>query len=330
MTPLVTIIVPCRNEENTIRLLLEAILKQTYPKDRMEVVVADGMSTDRTRERISDFKRDHSDLLIAIIDNPKQTIPSGLNLAIRASKGEIIVRLDAHSAPDPDYVARCEDALKKGLGDSVGGVWDIRPGGAGWMAKSIAKAASHPLGVGDAQYRFADSAQEVDTVPFGAFYKDLIDRIGGFNENLLTNEDYEFNVRLRQSGGRIWLDPAIRSSYFSRSNLTGLARQYWRYGYWKAKMLRQYPTSIRWRQVLPPLFVVSLVILPILWSQIGLAGWIFVIELASYLLILSLAGFQSSWKNKDASLILGVPLAISTMHLAWGSAFIFSMIGSIF
>ena len=140
----------------------------------------------------------------------------------------------------------------------MGGIWDIQPQGKGWQARAIAAAAAHPFAVGDAYYRFTRAAQEVDTLPFGAFRKSLIERIGAFDEDLLTNEDYEFNVRLRKSGGRIWLDPAIRSVYFARSNLLDLARQYWRYGFWKVRMLRRHPNTIRWRQSLPPLFVLSL------------------------------------------------------------------------
>ncbi len=321
----VSIIVPCFNEQNTIRLLLKAIYAQTYPREELEVIIADGLSTDQTRLRIDDFQKEHPDLSLRIIDNPKRTIPAGLNRAIEAARGEFIVRLDAHSSPRSDYVKRCVAALEQGLGDSVGGVWDIRPGGEGWLARAIAIAAAHPLGVGDARYRYTDRAQKVDTLPFGAFRRSLVERIGLFDETLLTNEDYEFNFRLRQAGGVIWLDPSIRSFYFARANLIELARQYWRYGYWKARMLRLHPGSLRWRQALPPAYVLSLMILLILWFWSVIAGWIFVIELASYVLILTLAGIRSGVKHRDVTLIFSVPLAIATMHLSWGSAFLTSV-----
>jgi succinoglycan biosynthesis protein ExoA len=324
--PTVSVIVPCYNEQNTILLLLEAIYAQTFPRSQMEVVIADGLSKDQTRLQIADFQSAHPDLSVRIVDNPSRAIPSGLNRAIQAAQGEMIVRLDAHSVPQPDYVARCVTALEQRLGDSVGGVWEIRPRGAGWQARAIALAAAHPFGVGDAHYRFTTTAQVVDTVPFGAFYRSLVERIGYYNEELLTNEDYEFNVRLRQSGGKIWLDPGIRSVYFARANLVELARQYWRYGYWKARMLRLYPGTIRWRQALPPLFVLSIIILLVLAVWWPFARWLFVIESAGYAVVLSLAGLQFGKKLHDWKLILGVPLAIATMHLAWGSAFIWSLV----
>ncbi|MEW5868702.1 MAG: glycosyltransferase family 2 protein [Chloroflexota bacterium] len=323
--PQVSIIVPCFNEENTIGLLLEALVTQTFPIQETEVIIADGLSSDATRQRVAEFQQEHPDLRVRVVDNVKRTIPAGLNTAIAAAQGEFLVRLDAHSMPQQDYVARCVEALQSGKGDNVGGVWQIRAGGPGWQAGAIAAAAAHPLGVGDAHYRFTAQAQWVDTVPFGAFRRDWVARIGPFNEDLLTNEDYEFNVRLRQAGGKVWLDPSIRSVYFARSNLAQLARQYWRYGYWKARMLRRYPGTIRWRQALPPVFVLSLIGLPLLALFLPCAGWAFVLELAIYTLILLAAGIQLAVRQREIVFIFGVPLAIATMHVAWGSAFLWSL-----
>ena len=329
MNPLVSIIIPCYNEEATVRLLLEALLRQTYPRARMEVVIADGLSSDRTREEVAAFQKEHPDLALLVVDNPLRIIPAGVNAALASATGEIVVRLDGHCVPYPDYVARCVSDLEQGLGDNVGGVWEIHPGGNGWIAQAIAVAAGHPLGVGDALYRFATQASEVETVPFGAFRRDLVARIGPFDETLLTNEDYEFNARVRLNGGRIWLDPAIRSVYFARAGLGALARQYWRYGYWKLRMLRRYPATIRWRQALPPVFVLSLLFLAVLapwWSlaRLGLA-----VEAALYGLALLLAGVQAAVRRKKPALALGLPLGIATMHLAWGSGFIWSLMSSL-
>lgn len=322
----VSIIIPCYNEQSTIRLLLDALREQTFPLTDMEIVIADGMSTDSTRDEIAAFQKAHPDLDVRIVDNPLRTIPSGLNRALEASRCEIIVRLDAHSKPYPDYVERCVSALEENRGDNVGGVWEIRPGVDTWIAKSIAVAAAHPLGVGDALYRHAKHAAEVDTVPFGSFKRELIEHIGYFDETLLTNEDYEFNARIRKAGGRIWLDPSIRSIYFSRPSLMELMRQYWRYGFWKWRMLKRYTNTIRWRQALPPLFVLSVIILSLLSFLIPMAGLVLGSELFVYLLILFLVGLQIGIRDQKSYLLIGLPLAISVMHISWGSGFLWSIL----
>ncbi len=323
---LVSVVVPCYNEQATIRLLLDALYQQLFPRADLEVVIADGMSTDRTVENIRSFQSEFPDLAIQVVFNEKKTIPTGLNMAIRAANGEYIIRLDAHSIPKPDYVSRCVACLRQGLGDNIGGVWEIRPGGQGWVAKAIALAAAHPLAVGDARYRYTDQAGSADTVPFGAFKRTLFEKIGGFNEDLLTNEDYEFNTRVRQAGGTVWLDPDIRSVYFARPTFSALARQYWRYGFWKVRMLRKYPQTIRWRQALPPLFVASLLALGLLAIWFPVLRWLLLIEFVIYCLILASVGIRIAIKHADASLVVGIPLAISVMHFSWGSAFLWSLV----
>ncbi|MDD5371293.1 MAG: glycosyltransferase family 2 protein [Anaerolineaceae bacterium] len=328
--PSVSIIVPCYNEQATIGLLLQAVHMQTYPRENLEVVIADGISSDHTREEIAIFQSAHPDLCVRIVDNPQKAIPAALNRAITAAHGEYLVRLDAHSVPEADYVERCLADLQQGLGDNVGGVWNIQPGASSWLARAIAVVAAHPLGVGDARYRYTSQAGAVDTVPFGAFPRKLIDRIGPFDETLLTNEDYEFNTRIRQHGGVVWLDPSIRSVYFARSTLVELARQYWRYGYWKQRMLRRYPGSLRWRQALPPLFVGSLVVVTLVAPFLSPARWLLAAELLVYLSVLFLAGAQMAIEKQDAGLGLGVPLGIATMHLSWGSGFLWSLVSNLF
>jgi glycosyltransferase involved in cell wall biosynthesis len=324
--PHVSIIIPCYNEQATIRSLLDAIYAQTYLRAYMEVVLADGMSSDGTRDEIAAFAKAHPDLHIIVVDNPARIIPAALNRALHEAQGEIIVRMDAHSVPYPDYVRRCVEALEAGLGENVGGVWEIRPGAAGWGAASIAAAAAHPLGVGDALYRHAEKAAYVDTVPFGAFKREQLALVGFFDETLLTNEDYEFNARIRKAGGRIWLDPAIRSVYFARPTFTALARQFWRYGYWKRKMLKRYPETLRWRQGLPPLFVLSLLAGIILAVFLPLFRWLLAAEGTLYAMTLLLAGIQAAIRQRKWALVIGLPLAIADMHIAWGAGFLWSMI----
>lgn len=326
--PKVSILIPCYNEQRTIRFLLESLRGQTFPCAEMEVIISDGLSTDGTRAEIAAFQRDFADLAVRVVDNTLRTIPSAVNRAIESAQGSILIRLDAHSKPYPDYVQRCVDALAEGRGDNVGGVWEIQPGAPTRVAESIAVAAAHPLGVGDALYRHAKQAAEVDTVPFGSFKRELIERIGKFDETLLTNEDYEFNTRVRKAGGRIWLDPSIRSVYFARSTLWELARQYWRYGYWKWRMLRRYPDTLRWRQALPPLFVLSLIGLAGLAVFFPFFGVLLYVEAALYLGVMTLAGLRAALQKQKPFLVLGLPVAIAVMHLVWGSGFLWSLLKS--
>jgi glycosyltransferase involved in cell wall biosynthesis len=321
--PLVSIIVPCFNEQDTIKLLLKAIYDQTYDRKAMEVIIADGMSTDGTKGEINKFQEDHPDLIVKVVDNKKQNIPSGLNRAIETAIGNIIIRLDAHSVPFPDYVERCIKALQDGLGDNVGGIWDIQPASQEWISRSIAIAASHPLGVGDARYRVGGNPQLVDTVPFGAFSRTLIEQIGFYDETLLSNEDYEFNVRIRNAGGKIWLDPKIISTYYARSKFSELMRQYWRYGYWKFRMLIRYPETFRWRQ-LAGAFVLNWLVLGILAFSFPVARWLLLLEVIIYGSALTLVGIKLVAKYRDYSLLVGVPASIATMHFSWGGGFLWS------
>lgn len=324
--PKISIIIPCFNEERTIRKTLEAILAQTYPLSEMEVVIADGLSTDRTREVIHQFIMEHPELAVRVVDNPKRFIPNGLNTALNHANGVYIARMDGHSVPDPNYIALAEEDLEAGRGDNVGGVVDILPGNEGWLARAISIATGHPLGVGDALYRFATQAGEVDTVAFGVYRRELFDRIGGWDESLLINEDYELNTRIRQNGGKIWLNPSIRAAYFSRSTLGTLSRQYFQYGLWKWRMLKRYPGSLRWRQALPPVFVLGVILGGLLSIFAKAAFLIWAGVLGLYATILFLAGILQAIRLRRLSMCIGFPLAVACMHISWGTGFLWSMI----
>jgi glycosyltransferase involved in cell wall biosynthesis len=316
--PLVSVVVPCYNEEASIRQLLDALYAQTFRRDEMEVIIADGGSRDGTRAKIGAFQKAHPDLPVRVVVNPARNIPAGLNTGLRAAQGKWIVRLDGHSSPQPDYVARCVAALEAGRGAIVGGRWRILPRSAAWQARAIAAAAAHPLGAGDARYRIGGTAQAVDTVPFGAFEQALVARIGPFDETLLSNEDYEFNTRARLAGETVWFDPEICSQYLAAGSLAALARQYWRYGFWKARMLQRYPQTLRWRQLLPPVFVLGVLLLGLLALGIPLLRPVWLAGVGLYILVLAVGGVQAALKAHDWGLALGVPLALATMHWAWG------------
>jgi len=323
---LVSVIIPCYNEQSRIGNLLNALKDQTYPQEQIEILIADGLSTDNTRGEIAGFKWSHPSMKIEVVDNPTHSIPAGLNLALRASHGEVMVRLDAHSRPYPDYIEKCVEAINQGLAENVGGIWEIQPGSDTWLAQSIARAAAMPIAVGDALYRHASKPAYVETVPFGAFKREMLAHIGFYNETLLTNEDYEFNARILASGGRIWLDPRIRSQYFARASISDLARQYARYGFWKWKMLQGNPASLRWRQLLPPLFILSLLVLLVI-ALIYRSLWFIPIALLGiYLLVLMAFSLGAAVQTKKLFYLVGIPMAIATMHVSWGLGFLWSMI----
>ncbi len=322
--PRVSVIVPCYNERATIGVLLEALAEQDFPAEDMEVLVVDGRSTDGTREVLAAYQS-RVPYTLRVLDNPKRHIPAALNLGIAHARGQILIRLDAHSRPAPDYVTRCVETLHQvPRAGNVGGVWLIEPSRPdSWASRSIAVAAAHPLGMGDSPYRRLNRPPgPVDTVPFGTFPREVFQRVGLFDETLLSNEDYEFNIRLRKAGYVVWLNPKIRCTYYARPTYGALARQYARYGYWKAQVARRYPETLRWRQLVPPLYV----FLALLWPVLGGLGWawawvLMVLQWGMYTFALALAGLGVAWRRRDPLLVMGVPLAMAIMHLIWGGAF---------
>ncbi len=321
----VSVIVPCYNEGNTIHLLLDALLAQSYPGTQMEVVIADAISQDNTRASIQRFIQTHPELKVRVVDNPARTIPAGVNAAAEAALGKYLVRMDAHSIPDREYIATSIRLLKEGVADNVGGVWEICPGEDTCIAKAIAAAAAHPLGAGDALYRIAKKAAYVETVPFGAFSKNTFEKAGRFDENLLSNEDYEFNTRIHLQGGKVWLDPAIHSRYFARKNLRQLAKQYWRYGFWKYKMLKRYPDSLRWRQAIPPIFTFGVLFFALLSIFFGFARIILAFGFGVYFAVLLIFSGIESIKRKNIC-YLEMVFALMSMHFSWGGGFLYSIL----
>ena len=328
--PKVSVIIPCRNEERFIGLVLQALYDQSYPIKEMEVLIADGFSEDRTREVIADFSDKHPELKVRVLDNEAQIIPAALNICLKEAKGEYIVRMDAHSIPNREYVEISVRELETGKGSNVGGIWEIKSRSSGWFSRGIAAAMRNPFGVGDAKYRYTKVASYVETVPFGAFKRELIDQIGFFDETLLTNEDYEFNHRIMKAGGKIWLNPEIRSEYYARPDLKSVWKQYWRYGYWKLKMLIRFPESLKLRQAIPPLFVLSMIVLlvgALVWDPMR---WLLFMEVVSYWVILSISGIKSAIDDNEALHLISVPITIITAHFSWGSAFLFSLLENLF
>lgn len=321
----VSVVIPCYNEERFIGKALEQLAHQFEP-DRYEIIVVDGLSDDNSRAVIEDFKRRRPDLSISLVENPARNIPTALNLGIAAAKGNIIARMDAHAVPSNGYIRRCVEVLQTGTAGAVGMPCMVRPGADTLVARAISAAVSHPFGIGDAKYRLGSSGspqEAVDTVAFACFRKSLWKELGGYNESLHTNEDYDFNYRVRRSGRQVILDRAGHCDYFARATLKGLASQYLRYGGWKAQMIKLHPRSAKLRHLVAPLFVISFLVLGIVGIVWKPAWWLLLFEVVTYLVCALLAGWQAAKRSSDGlAMVLVMPLIFATIHLTWGFSFL--------
>lgn len=327
----VSVVIPCYNEERFIGNALEQLAHQ-FEHDRYEIIVVDGLSDDNSRAVIEDFKRRRPDISVSLVENPARNIPTALNLGIAAAKGSVIARMDAHAAPSDGYIRRCVEVLGTSKAGVVGMPCLVRAGADTLVARAIAAAVSHPFGIGDAKYRLGAGGppqESVDTVAFACFRKSLWTELGGFNEALLTNEDYDFNYRVRQSGRDVILDRGGHCDYFARTTIGKLAAQYWRYGRWKAQMVRLQPGSIKLRHLVAPVFVLSLIVLALLALFWAPARWLLLVELAIYLIAALGAGWHTSRRTERGNfgLVLLMPLVFATIHLSWGASFLLGLIG---
>ena len=317
----VSILMPVRNEAGHIQRSLEAVLMQDYPPEHMEVLVADGMSEDGTRLIVESYRAAHPNL--RLVDNPGEIVPTGLNAALRVAQGEIIIRVDGHTIIAPDYVRQCVAALERSGADNVGGRMDAL--GQGGFGAAVARATSSPFGVGGARFHYSDSEEWVDTVYLGAWPRRVFEQVGLFDEELVRDQDDEFNYRLRENGGRILLSPAIRSVYTVRSMPHKLWKQYFQYGYWKVRVLQKHPRQMRPRQFVPPAFVLSLLAALALALVTPVGGWLLAgiggAYLAANLGAATLTAARRSWQH-----FLLLPMVYAILHLSYGSGFLVGLV----
>lgn len=324
--PMVSVIMPVRNEAGFIRRSLGAVLAQDYPHDRMEVLVVDGMSDDGTRQIVREMADGRTAPSIRLLDNPARIVPTALNIGLRQARGAVIVRVDGHCEIAPDYVRKCVEALGETGADNVGGVWETiaeTP-----AARAIAVAQSSPFGIGNVAYRTRrPTPGYVDTVPFGAYRREVFERIGGFDERLVRHQDYEFNVRLRQAGGKIYYTPAIQARYYARNSFRKLARQYWEYGFWKAFVTLENPRVLALRH-LAPIGLAGAVaggaLLSLIWPLMRpwYAGLWGIYALACLLMAVKEAR-RAGWARLPL-----LPAAFATIHLSWGGGFWWGLLRS--
>ncbi|HYM14039.1 MAG TPA: glycosyltransferase family 2 protein [Dehalococcoidia bacterium] len=318
--PFVTAIVPVRNEARYIERCLYTLARQDYPRERFEVLVVDGRSDDATRPIVSRFAAE-SMLDLALLDNPRRKTAAGLNIGLEAARGDVIVRVDGHAAVAPDFVRRSVSALIESGADCVGGV--IESEGDTYAGRAIAIAMASRFGVGGAAFRVGGRGA-ADTVAFGAYRRDVFDRIGRFTETIDRGEDDEFNYRLRDAGGTIVLVPGIHARYTVRGGFGGLWRQYFGYGRAKPEVLRRHPSQARLRQLAPAALVLALaaaIARAVSGSAAPLRALAVVYTGAATIVSLALAS-QRRWRYLPL-----LPIAFACLHLSYGLGFIAGLMG---
>jgi succinoglycan biosynthesis protein ExoA len=317
--PFVSILMPVRNEAAYIGTSLGAVLAQDYPHDRLEVLVADGMSSDATRDTIVGVAACGPGIPVKVLDNPRGIVATGLNEALRHAKGKVLVRVDGHTVIAADYVKECVDALERSGAANVGG--RMVAVGQGAFGRAVALATSSRFGVGGARFHYSMEEEWVDTVYMGCWQRETFERIGGFDEELIRNQDDEFNYRLRARGGKILLSPRIRSRYFNRSTLRSLWRQYFQYGYWKVRVMQKHPRQMSVRHFVPAAFVSALVAAGLAALAMPGARTAFIGLAAVYAaacLVVSAVGLRRAGSGP----LLLLPVAFATLHLAYGAGFL--------
>jgi glycosyltransferase involved in cell wall biosynthesis len=321
----ISIIIPCRNEEKFIKECLDSLLAQDYPKDSLEFLVVDGASEDKTKKIIKEYVDKYS--FIRLLDNPKKITPIGVNIGIKAAKGEIIIRMDAHAEYEKDYISKCVKYLKECKADNVGGAIKTLPSNDGVWARAIAIVLSHPFGVGNSFFRIGvQKPKWVDTVFGGCFRKEIFKKIGFFNERLARSQDIEFNQRLRKSGGKILLVPDINVNYYPQSNFMDFLRHNFNDGLWTIYPLKFEIKIFSWRHLVPLFFVLALIIL----FELSYFSKIFHLFLLSiiffYLLVDILFSFSVAVKEKKFSLFFVLPFVFANRHLGYGFGSLWGLI----
>ena len=313
-SPFVTIIMPIRNEADFIERAIKSVLGNDYPAEKMEILVVDGMSDDGTREITARLAK--ADGRIIMLDNPKRIAAAAMNIGLKAARGDLFIRVDGHVEIPADFIAKSIRCLHEHPEAWVAGGY-IKTTSDSYIGQAIGAAMRSPIGVGNSRFRLGDYEGWVDTLAFGAHYKWIVDRIGYFDEELVRNQDDEFNLRIILAGGKIWMSKAIQSTYFSRGSLYKLWKQYFQYGFWRIRTLQKHKRPASFRQLVPLLFVLSLLLMGsagFLWKPL----WILLaIEAVLYVLVLVIGaldvGRKSGWLYT-----IPAPAVFVILHFAYG------------
>jgi len=356
---MVSVVLAVRDEATHLPRCLQALAGQQYPAGRLEVIVADGGSGDGTLEIARSFAGGW--FAVRVMDNPTRVTPAGFNLGITAARGEIVIILGARAEVAPDFIAESVGALARTGADAVGGVVESSApdGQETATARAIALALRSPFGVGDARYRYATTERETDTVNYGAYRRDVFERVGLFDESMSWVEDDEFNYRLRSAGGHLVVSPRIRVRYHARPMLRALWRQQFRWGLNKPKVARRHPAQMRPRHAVPAAFVATVLLSAAAAPMLRPARWLLATTLAAYAIAAAAAtllaargindepprrqGRQENQKRRmvappsfsfeswrpwrlGGSPLVRLPLAFATMHVAYGSGMLLGLL----
>ena len=312
-----SIVIPMRNEERYIGRCLDSVLQNGFPQSEYEIIVVDGESTDRSREVVLDRCRRFPNLVL--LRNPARIVPPAMNLGIRASRGRYIIRMDAHSEYPPDYIRSCVEELERTGAANVGGYWITRPGSESPAARAIALLTQTRIGVGNASFRLGAADRYVDTVPFGAFRREVLEKVGLYREDLVRNQDFELNARIRESGERIYLSPRIHNVYYNAPTVRAFLRQAVLNGVWSGRAWIRYPVCFCWRHAAPLAFVGALM----LWLSLApLSSVVFrtgAVIFSAYAAIVLGTALRLAFRHGWQYLAL-VPALTVAYHLTYGIA----------
>ena len=323
--PKVSVVIPCRNERPYIREVIDSVLNSEQPDGGMEIIVVDGKSDDGTREILEALQAQHASRL-RVLDNPKRITPCALNLGVRAARGSVIVRLDAHTYYEKDYFVRCLEWLERSGADNVGGIWIVEPSRNTWIGRALARSYDHPFGSGGAHYRTGLSKEPryVDTVPFGCYRKTVFERIGYFREDLARSQDMEFNMRLQNAGGKILLVPEIKARYQARASLREVIPYYLSNGFWVLFPMKFGLQVFKFRHLAPLLFTIWILLFGFLsfWSEPARVG--FCLSVLAYASAALVASIQVALREHRFEYLATLPPAFALLHFTYGIGTLYS------
>lgn len=318
-SPVVTVVVPMLNEAEYIDDCLDSFAEQTYPHDLLDVVVVDGGSTDGSRSIVD--QRAQRESWLRVIDNPQRRASTAFNRGTEAAKGEVVCLFSAHGVASATFVERSVAVLHETEASGVGGRYDHV--GVDPASSAIGLAMVSPFGMAS-PHRFATSRREVDTISHPAYRREAMVDTGPFDESLLRNSDYEFNHRMRALGHALLFDPSIVSVYRPRPSLTALARQFWWYGRWKARVIRQHPSSLRPRHLVPPLAVLGVMAAPAI-ARWGVGRRVLALAMLGYAAIVGVGVRRARPREHDADPAV-LAASFPVMHFSWGAGVVASAV----